>query len=98
MPKLSAKRKRLDALRHPAILALRGVKIGPLWPPREELVGLLPGMRGVPRRKTKSPFNDKYRKERQKTKRQTSGYTYSKSGGKKSDAKRILTILADVSV
>lgn len=86
MPRLSAKRKRLDALRIPAIVALRGVKIGPLWPPKEELVDVLPGMRGVPRRKTKSPFDDKYREQRKRLKRRLSGFRYSRSGGKKKPA------------
>jgi hypothetical protein len=49
------RRTRLDEVRHPAIVALRGKRLGPAFP-RDEAAGPLSGMKGVPRRATKRPF------------------------------------------
>ena len=64
MARKSASRKRLDAVVHPALLLLRSVKIGPIFPNPEEIKDVPKGMRRQPRRKTVSPFDDKYRKNR----------------------------------
>lgn len=53
--------ERLTQVRVPAILALKGVRIGPIFPHTE---GPLQGMRGVPRKATKRLFNDEYRRKR----------------------------------
>lgn len=67
-----AKRERLDSIRLPAILALRGVQIGPIWPNPLELADIPKGKRLVPRKKTVHPFNDEYRKNRRIKNRQAS--------------------------
>lgn len=48
-------KKKLDYIRHPKLIALRGVQIGPGWslPDPDRTMG----MRGVPRRKTKAPWH-----------------------------------------
>lgn len=74
MPRLTKKQKeqriKFDALRRPALVALRGVKIGPLWhATAEEVKAMSRGMRGVLRKKTVTPFDDKYRENRRKKNR-----------------------------
>lgn len=62
MPRISKLRQRLNTIRHPKLVEL--VKIGPIWPDPLELVDIPRGMRNVPRKKTKSPFDIKYREHR----------------------------------
>ena len=73
MPKKSASQKRLEAVRHPLLVALK--KIGPIFPPREDLEGLARGMRGVERKGSASPFNFKYRQKRRERKQAASAST-----------------------
>jgi hypothetical protein len=71
-------RKKLDEIRHPKLLAFRGMKIGPIFPIQEEIAGMAIGSRGVPRRKTKSPFDDKYRQKRA-TRKKISSHSQSRN-------------------
>ena len=59
-------RKKLDPIRHPKLVALRGVQIGPGWslPDPDRTMG----MRGVVSRKTKNANWMKYRIKRAKRK------------------------------
>lgn len=64
MARKTKRQTRLEAIVHPKLLALRKVSIGPIWPSREEVLSMSKGMRDVKRKKTVSPFDDKYRKKR----------------------------------
>jgi hypothetical protein len=62
-------RQKLDAIRHPKLRALKGKN---LWPVEWAAVyddTWTAGMRGVPRKKTLSPFNIDYREKRAKRNR-----------------------------
>jgi|SRR5678810_794200 hypothetical protein len=87
MPRKSAHRTRLDAVRHPALIALSKIRIGPIFPNPEEIKDVPKGMRGQERKKTVFPFNAAYREKRRKRKRIASGskngrtyrYSYSRT-------------------
>lgn len=64
MARKTKRQTRLEAIVHPTLLALRKVKIGPIWPAREDVLSMSKGMRDVKRNKTVSAFDDKYRKKR----------------------------------
>lgn len=70
MPKKTASQKRLEAVRHPLLLALK--KIGPIFPSPEEMEGHKVGMHGQTRSATHTPFNDGYRTRRRRSKRMAS--------------------------
>lgn len=64
MARKTKRQTRLEAIVHPTLLLLRKTKIGPIWPAREDVLSMSKGMREVKRKKTVTPFDDKYRKKR----------------------------------
>ena len=66
MARKTKQQTKLEAIVHPTLLLLRKTKIGPIWPPREDVLSMSKGMRDVKRKKTASPFDDAYRKKRRR--------------------------------
>jgi hypothetical protein len=69
MPRKTKSQTRLEEIRHPALVALSKIRIGPIFPNPEELKDVPKGMRGQERKKTVFPFDDAYREKRKRRKR-----------------------------